>query len=197
MIVILDAGHGGMIDGEYQTAGKRSPIWDDGSQYFEGVGNRQIVSKLTKKLTAEGIKVFNPNDSEKDMKLSERVELINNEIKSNPDTEFIGISVHSNAFRDSRANGWSVHVSNNCSVDSLVMSDLISKQMKVEFPDSLNRGVKKNDFYILRNTICPFILTENFFMTNEKECKEILMTEEGQDKIVNLHFDFICNFLGV
>ena len=47
MIVILDAGHGGMIDGEYQTAGKRSPIWDDGSQYFEGVGNREIVSKLT------------------------------------------------------------------------------------------------------------------------------------------------------
>ena len=197
MIVILDAGHGGMIDGEYQTAGKRSPIWDDGSQYFEGVGNRQIVSKLTKKLESKGIKVFNPNDSEKDMKLSERVELINNEIKSNPDTEFIGISVHSNAFRDGRANGWEVFTSKNCSVDSLVMSDLISKQMKVEFPDSLNRGVKKNDFYILRNTICPFILTENFFMTNEKECKQILMTEEGQDKIVKLHFDFICNFLGV
>ena len=197
MIVILDAGHGGMIDGVYQTAGKRSPIWDDGSQYFEGVGNRQIVAKLTDKLTDKGIEVFNANPSEADMKLSERVNLINNEIKSNPDTEFIGISVHSNAFKDSRANGWSVHVSNNCSVDSLVMADLISKQMKVEFPDSLNRGVKNNDFYILRNTICPFILTENFFMTNEKECKEILMTEEGQDKIVNLHFDFICNFLGV
>lgn len=195
--VILDAGHGGMIDGVYQTAGKRSPIWDDGSQYFEGVGNRQIVDKLTKKLTAEGINVFNPNDSEKDMKLSERVSIINNEIKSNPDTEFIGISVHSNAFRDGRANGWSVHVSNNCSVDSLIMADSSMNQMKVEFPDSLNRGVKRNDFYILRNTICPFILTENFFMTNEKECKEILMTQEGQDKIVKLHFDFILDYLGV
>jgi len=197
MTIILDAGHGGMIDGVYQTAGKRSPIWDDGSQYFEGVGNRQIVDKLTAKLTAEGINVFNANPSEADMKLSERVKLINNEIKSNPDTEFIGISVHSNAFRDGRANGWSVHVSNNCSVDSLIMADSSMNQMKVEFPDSLNRGVKKNDFYILRNTICPFILTENFFMTNEKECKEILMTEEGQNKIVKLHFDFILDYLGV
>jgi N-acetylmuramoyl-L-alanine amidase len=43
--VILDAGHGGIIDGVYQTHGKRSPIWEDGSQYFEGVGNRQIDRK--------------------------------------------------------------------------------------------------------------------------------------------------------
>ena len=72
MIVILDAGHGGMIDGEYQTPGKRSPIWDDGSQYFEGVGNREIVSKLTDKLTEKGIEVFNANPTEKDMKLSRK-----------------------------------------------------------------------------------------------------------------------------
>ena len=35
---LLDPGHGGMIDGEYQTAGKRSPEFEFG-QYFEGVGN--------------------------------------------------------------------------------------------------------------------------------------------------------------
>jgi len=195
MIVILDAGHGGMIDGVYQTSGKRSPIWDNGSQYFEGVGNREIVSKLTAKLNDKGIEVFNANDSEKDMKLSQRVSIINKEIKSNPDKQFIGISVHSNAFRDGRANGWSVHISGGCSIDSLIMADLSSNQMKVEFPDHVLRGVKTNNFYILKNTICPFVLTENFFMTNEKECKEILMTKEGQDKIVKLHFDFICEFL--
>jgi N-acetylmuramoyl-L-alanine amidase len=195
--VILDAGHGGMIDGVYQTAGKRSPIWDDGSQYFEGVGNRQIVSKLTDELNKKGISVFNANDSEIDMKLSERVSIINKEIKSNPDSEFIGISVHSNGFHDARANGWSVHVSSNCSVDSLIMAEMSSNKMKKEFPDQVLRGVKKDNFYILKNTICPFILTENFFMTNEKECKEILITQEGQDKIVKLHFDFICSYLGV
>ena len=31
---ILDNGHGGIIEGEYQTAGKRSPVWDDGSQLY-------------------------------------------------------------------------------------------------------------------------------------------------------------------
>ena len=197
MKIILDAGHGGMIDGVYQTSGKRSPIWDDGSQYFEGVGNRQIVSKLTDELNKKGIDVFNANDSEKDMSLSERVSIINKEIKSNPDSEYIGISIHSNGFHDVRANGWSVHVSSNCSVDSLILAEMSSKKMKSEFPNHVMRGVKTNNFYILKNTICPFILTENFFMTNEKECKEILMTESGQDKIVKIHLDLICEFLGI
>jgi len=45
-IYLLDAGHGGLIDGKYTTAGKRSPIWDDDSVYYEGVGNRDIRKKL-------------------------------------------------------------------------------------------------------------------------------------------------------
>ena len=34
--IILDAGHGGMINGKYQTKGKRSPVWEDGSVLYEG-----------------------------------------------------------------------------------------------------------------------------------------------------------------
>ena len=41
MIVLLDNGHGGIINGEYQTPGKRSPVWADGSQLFEGEFNRR------------------------------------------------------------------------------------------------------------------------------------------------------------
>ena len=50
---LLDAGHGGMIDGEYQTAGKRSPEFEFG-QYFEGVGNREIVKKMMAQCKALG-----------------------------------------------------------------------------------------------------------------------------------------------
>ena len=56
-VVILDAGHGGLINGVYQTSGKRSPVWSDGTQYFEGVGNREIYEKLRAKLTANCIEV--------------------------------------------------------------------------------------------------------------------------------------------
>ncbi|MEF1204613.1 hypothetical protein [Photobacterium damselae] len=45
-LFILDAGHGGIINGQYQTEGKRSPIWDDGSQLFEGEFNRAVVKGI-------------------------------------------------------------------------------------------------------------------------------------------------------
>lgn len=44
IVIILDAGHG--ID----TAGKCSPIWDDGSQLFEHEFNRDIVRRIAEKL---------------------------------------------------------------------------------------------------------------------------------------------------
>lgn len=33
----------------------------------------------------------------------------------------------------------------------------------------------------------PAILTENFFMDNEEECKALLMTKQGRDKIADYH----------
>jgi hypothetical protein len=43
---IFDNGHGGIIDGVYQTAGKRSPLWPDGEILYEGEFNRSIVNRL-------------------------------------------------------------------------------------------------------------------------------------------------------
>ncbi|HIF9343733.1 TPA: hypothetical protein ACX6RU_003872 [Photobacterium damselae] len=45
-LFILDASHGGIISGQYQTAGKRSTIWDDGSQLFEGEFNHVTVAGI-------------------------------------------------------------------------------------------------------------------------------------------------------
>lgn len=37
----------------------------------------------------------------------------------------------------------------------------------------------------------PAILTENFFMDNEEECKTILMTWEGRNKVIQYHINAI------
>ena len=50
--VILDAGHGGIIAGEYQTAGKRSPVWSDGTILYEGEFNRAIKARVIERLSA-------------------------------------------------------------------------------------------------------------------------------------------------
>ena len=43
---------------------------------------------------------------------------------------------------------------------------------------------KEANFYIIARSVCPFILLENFFMTNKEEC-DLLMSEKGQNKIVD------------
>ena len=107
-VIILDAGHGGLINNVYQTKGKRSPVWEDGSVYYEGVGNREIVKKLTERLEADGIEVYNSNPTNYDIPLGTRVRNINAQIKANKDKKYIGVSVHSDGFTKESAHGWSV-----------------------------------------------------------------------------------------
>ncbi len=46
---------------------------------------------------------------------------------------------------------------------------------------------KEANFYVLKHTIMPAVLTENFFMDAERECRQILMTNYGREKIINYH----------
>ena len=48
----------------------------------------------------------------------------------------------------------------------------------------------EEQFYILKNTHCPAVLTENLFMDNEKDCK-FLLSPEGIETITALHVDAI------
>lgn len=44
---------------------------------------------------------------------------------------------------------------------------------------------KEENFYLLKNTICPAVLIENLFMTNKEDYKTLL-SEEGQDKLTRV-----------
>jgi N-acetylmuramoyl-L-alanine amidase len=45
---------------------------------------------------------------------------------------------------------------------------------------------KEENFYIIKNTLSPAILSENGFFTNEAECKK-MMTEEWQQAVADVH----------
>ena len=66
---IFDNGHGGIIDGVYQTSGKRSPIWPDGEVLYEGEFNRSIVDRLVKKCKSNNIDCVNLIDTQEDVPL--------------------------------------------------------------------------------------------------------------------------------
>ena len=49
---------------------------------------------------------------------------------------------------------------------------------------------KEANFWVLRKTVMPAILSENFFMTNREESR-LLLSEEGRDRIAKIHFQMI------
>ncbi|QTN39283.1 N-acetylmuramoyl-L-alanine amidase [Cryomorphaceae bacterium] len=185
---LLDNGHGGVMDGVYQTPGKRSPLWDDGTQLFEGEFNRAIVNRLIELCVPEGIRYQNIVPELEDVSLGERVRRAN---AYHPQDSCIYVSVHSNA---GGGRGYEVFTSKGETRSDRVAT-VFFDHFKQQFPHKAMRSDvsdgdvdKEANFYVLRKTLMPAVLTENFFMDNEEECKDILMTREGRDKIAMAHF---------
>ena len=186
---IFDNGHGGLVDGVYQTPGKRSPVWPDGKQLFEGEFNRAIVNRLMDKCEANGIDAINLVNTPNDISLTERVNTANKLAKSS-EKPSIYVSVHANGFNEEQANGWSVYTSNGVTKSDSIAKILLDKAT-AEFPDEYMRGTKESNFYVLRNTSMPAILSENFFMTNSDNCHKYLLSEDGRDRVAKIHFEMI------
>ena len=50
------------------------------------------------------------------------------------------------------------------------------------------------DFYLLRRTLPPAVLVENFFMDSRRDCA-FLLSPEGQQAIVNTYVAGICAYI--
>lgn len=190
MIVLLDNGHGGLINGEYQTPGKRSPVWDDGSQLFEGEFNRSIVARIIESLTALRIPYINITPETRDITLSTRIKRANDV----EDDSCFYLSVHSNA---GGGKGFEVFTSPGETTSDKIAT-IFGEEFNKTFPDRKLRTDysdgdldKESSFAVIKKTRMPAVLTENFFMDNEEECKEILMSKHGRDLIAEFHVNAI------
>lgn len=185
---LLDNGHGGVIDGLYQTEGKRSPVWLDGSILYEGEFTRAIIARLAELLTEAGIKYVILTPEQEDVNLSERI------CRANGWGSAVLVSVHANA---GGGHGYEVFTSRGTTASDDI-ADIFLKAFADEFPDERMRVDitdgdldKEADFAILSRTKMPAVLTECFFMDNEAECRAYLMTKEGRDRIARAHFNAI------
>ena len=196
---ILDNGHGGIIDGVYQTSGKRSPKWEDGTQLFEGEFNRAVVKRVVKLCEKAGIECINLVDTEKDLSLRWRTDKANDiyrERQQSDGKKCIYVSVHANGFNKESAHGWSVYTTVG-ETKSDKIAQILHEKAKVEFPDHKMRmdtrdgdADKEANFWVLRKVVMPSILSENFFMTNREESR-LILSEEGRDRIAKIHFQMI------
>ena len=53
---------------------------------------------------------------------------------------------------------------------------------------------KESQFYILKHTVCPAVLSENFFMDTEKDCR-FMMSDAGRERIAKVHYNTIKRIL--
>jgi N-acetylmuramoyl-L-alanine amidase len=173
MIPILDAGHGGMIGGVYQTSGKRSPKWHSGVLY-EGMFNRWLVNRVIEKLDRANVPYFHVSPSQEDTPLSQRVRSADEIHRKNGNTYFL--SFHSNA---GGGTGFEVFTSKG-ETKSDNLAEMFIHDLHAAFPDIAFRMDcadgdmdKEADFYVLKHTDCPAMLLEILFMDNKEDYKKL------------------------
>ncbi len=133
--------------------------------------------------------------------LGTRVRLVNAICKESTE-DCIYISVHLNAAGSDgkwhNASGWTVYVYDKCSAKSKALA--LSLFDVAEEKDLFgNRCLPKTGYYtgnfaVLRDTVCPAILTENLFQDNKKEV-EYLLSQEGKENICDLHVQGILRYI--
>jgi len=184
----LDNGHGKL------TAGKRSPKLKDGERFYEYEFNRIIVKGIIKALKKHGVRYYNVvPEVNVDNFLKGRVLRANNVPSDIPK---IFLSVHANAGPGTwtSAKGletWYFHGSRTGRKLAAVFQQQLVNQL-----GWTNRGIKSQatkQFYVLRRTNMPAVLTENGFYNNRKEVYQLL-DKEIQQKVITAHVDAILFF---
>ena len=185
------------------TPGKCSP---DG-KFHEYEYSREVCKAIKTILNDLGYKVFiDIEDEDLDVTQSKelwlRCKVVNDLQKVYGNCIYISIHVNA-ASSDGKwhnATGWEAYTSVGITAaDRLVRylykaaeSNLINKKIRTDFSDG--DPDKENNFYILKHTQCPAVLTENFFQDN-KEDVEFLTSTLGFHQIVRLHVEGILNYL--
>ena len=194
MKILLDNGHG------FDTPGKRSP---DG-HFREYAYNRYLAFLIHERLNAIGLDVQILVPEREDISLKERCRRVNRICKQLGNDQVILISIHVNAAGNGQnwldARGWSCFTTRGrTKADELATclyeaakNHLPGMKIRTDFTDG-DPDIEK-DFYIIRHSSCPAVLTENLFMDNRQDVA-FLESEEGAKAIVNLHVDGILQYL--
>ena len=185
------------------TPGKCSPD----KKFFEWKYSREICESIKTILQDMGYLVFidiedddiNVNQSQE---LCLRCKTVNDLQKIYKNCIYISIHVNASSSDGKwhNATGWEIYTSTgvtaadklaDCLYDA-AKKNLKGKKLRINYQDG--DPDKESNFYILKHTLCPAVLTENFFMDN-KEDVEYLTSDIGFHQIVRLHVEGILKYI--
>jgi len=145
--IFLDPGHGGDDNGA---------VWGYAEEDDLNLAIAEYVKDLLENISFE---VFMSRTEDTYVKLSQRVKMANRE------KTHLFISIHCDAFHNVTASGMSVHIYNRTKVSS-IPANCINDEFVRKFPNHKQRGVKRSNFHVLRETRMPAILLECEFISN-------------------------------
>ena len=194
MLILIDNGHG------LDTPGKRSP---DG-KFLEATYTREIARRVVADLIDRDYNAEILVPETQDIPLSERVRRINTYCQALGKQNVILISIHVNAAGNGsqwlNATGWSVYTCKGQTESDRLAGILYEAAIK-NFPGRrIRTDFSDGDpdweegFYILRKSLCPAVLTENFFMDNHSDL-EYLQSRAGKQAVVDTHMEGIVEWL--
>lgn len=197
MKILIDCGHN-----HSDTWQKMSPIRKDGTRFYEFQSNRTIAKMIVQELRKLGIAyefIVNPDDKS-DMSMEKRVSIANNIAIKEGKSNVLYLSLHSDAYGDGNTwyddiRGFSIYTSKGKTKSDEYANKFLKHYTQLLSGKTKNRGVKEENFYVLKHTICPAILIENLFYTSHRDL-EILDSDEGRRLIVQAIVDSIREIVG-
>lgn len=211
MKILIDNGHG------VNTAGKCSPD----KSLREYAYTRIIAKMLVERLTKAGYDAQRLVTEETDVSLGERCRRANAICDKYGTSNCLFISIHVDAAGSGQwlnAGGWTAYTTrgktkadtvaeylyksaqNHLAKYSQIMAEgkksgIYSEKQKPMRTDFLDGDSDKEaNFYVLAHTKCPAVLTENLFQDNKRDV-EFLLSDEGKETIVNIHFEGLTNYI--
>lgn len=205
-IIILGTAH------RMREPGKESPD----KRLKECVYSRELCKEIADKLRAYGCKVevdYEPLDLPRSMQspnykqelnneLAMRVNYVNEICRQKGAKNVLYVSIHVDASGNDgqwhSPNGWSVRVSLNASENSKKLAGCLfdtakQKGLKVRQP-SISQKYWPQNLFVLRNTECPAVLTENLFQDNKADV-DYLLSDVGRHVIARLHVEGILKYV--
>ncbi|MGE8001552.1 N-acetylmuramoyl-L-alanine amidase [Lysinibacillus sp. NPDC093190] len=169
-IIILDPGHGGKDPGAVVGSNSEKAI------------TLKVGTLVKQKLEAAGAKVYMTRTGDTYPSLQDRVDF------TNANYGEIFVSIHVNSAANTSAQGTETYYAistGDMYQEDIDLATFVNNQI-VNNLNMKNRGVKEEQYYVIRNTIIPAILVELGFLTNSEDRGK--MTD---DKYVELFADSI------
>lgn len=175
--IVIDAGHGGRDQG---AAGRKAQEKDITLKIAQRTG--KYIRRRTR-----GVDVILTRDKDEFISLNERANF------ANFCQADLFISIHANSARG-YAEGTETFVWNKRHNPwSLKLAQLIQEEY-TERGKRKNRGVKKANFAVLRNTNMPAVLTEVGFISNAQE-EKYLRSRRGRRKLAYCIYQAVKQYL--